>query len=101
MMVPKGIEHLSEAGEIAGALGAENADLKDRFAAVAAKLALLSEAPLARSGLAVPLTAPINRNAKNLKTLDGEKLEQGLTTFETAVANFEKRAGGAGNIAIT
>ena len=101
MMVPKGVEHLSEAAEIAGALGSDFPEFNDRFAAVAAKLAALAEAPLAKSGLAVPLTAPINRNAKNLKSLDGEKLEQGLATFEQAVANFEKRAGGAGNIAIT
>lgn len=100
-MVAKGVEHLSEAAEIVGELGSANAGLQDRFAAVAGKLATLAEAPLARSGLAVPLTAPINRNAKNLGSLEGEKLEQGLATLEAAVANFEKRAGAAGNIAIT
>ncbi len=102
IMTPKGVEHLTEAASIAGRLAADADDqLRDRLSALQTTLQALSESPLAKSGLVVPLTAPVNRNAKKLATANGDGFEAALVPLEAAVANLSKRAGGAGNIAIT
>ena len=50
----------------------------------------------------MPLTAPVNRGAKKLASVgNGDGFEAALGPLETAVANLAKKAGGAGNIAIT
>ncbi len=102
-MVPRGVQQLSEAAEIAGELASINADhaLIERLSSLKAALEKIAGAPLARSGLAVPLTAPINRNAKKLQDCSDDRFSAALDSLEKVVANFEKRAGGAGNIAIT
>ena len=104
MMVPKGVEHLTEAAEIAGQL-AESADsdeTRERLSKMRDTLLAIADSPLAKSGLVVPLTAPVNRNAKKLAAAGaGDGFEAALGPLESAVANLAKKAGGAGNIAIT
>ena len=102
-MVPRGVQQLSEAAQIAGDLASADVDqaLVERLSRLKAALEKIAAAPLARSGLAVPLTAPINRNARKLQACSDDSFSAALESLEKVVANFEKRAGGAGNIAIT
>ncbi len=104
MMVPKGVEHLSEAAEIAGQLaeGADSDETRQRLMAMQQTLLAIADSPLAKSGLVVPMTAPVNRGAKKLASVgNGDGLEAALSSLETLVANLATKAGGAGNIAIT
>ena len=104
MMVPKGVEHLTEAAEITGQLaeGSDSDATRERLTAMRATLLAIAESPLAKSALVVPMTAPVNRSAKKLASVgNGEGFEAALGPLETAVSNLAKKAGGAGNIAIT
>ena len=104
MMVPKGVEHLTEAAEIAGQLaeGSDSDETRGRLTAMRTTLLAIAESPLAKSGLVVPMTAPVNRGAKKLASVgNGDGLEAALGALESLVANLAKKAGGAGNIAIT
>ncbi len=89
----KGADQLSEAAAVATGLGCRHPELKDRFRSLATRLHRLAESDLVGSPMALPLTAPIHRNAINLQEADGERFLLGIQSLEEQVANLQRRAG--------
>ena len=98
-MGSKAAAQLSEAAAIAVELGVRHPDLADRFCSLAAQLNELANTQLAGRPIALPLTAPIRRNALNLKEASGDGFCAGIRSLEEQVANLHKRAGGWERIA--
>lgn len=92
----KGVAQLSEAAAIAAELGCRHPELRDRFRSLAMHLNRLAESDLVGSPMALPLTAPIHRNAINLQEADGERFRKGIQSLEEQVANLQRRAGDRG-----
>ena len=92
----KGAAQLSEAAAIVAALAGRHPESRGRLRSLAAQLNELSDARLAGSPMALPLTAPIHRNAVNLRDGSGERFLEGIQSLEEQVANLQKRAGGWG-----
>ncbi len=66
---------------------------KDRFGPLQERLAALAGTELVASPMSLPLTAPIHRNAVNLRYAGGERFQLALRTLEEQVANLQRRAG--------
>ena len=97
-MGSKGAAQLGEAAAIVVELGARHPDLADRFRNLAVQLNALAETQLVGSPIALPLTAPIQRNAQNLQAAMGERFCAGIRSLEEQVANLDKRADDWGRI---
>ena len=97
-MGSKGAAQLSEAAAILVELRGQHPDLADRFCSLAAQLNELAGTQLVCSPIALPLTAPIRRNALNLKNAAGEGFCAGIRSLEEQVANLHKRVGNWGRI---
>ena len=97
-MGSKGAAQLGAAAAVVAELGGRHPDLADRFCSLAAQLNELAETELADSPIALPLTAPIRRNALNLQEAVGERFCAGIRSLEEQVANLHKRAGDWGRI---
>ena len=94
----KGVAQLSEAAAITADLGCRHPELRDLFRSLAKRLNRLAESDLAGSPISLPLTAPIHRNAINLREADGERFRKGIQSLEEQVANLQRRAGDQGRI---
>ena len=89
----KGAAQLKEAAAIAAELADRHPESSDRFRRLAARLNLLVKTELVGSPMVLPLTAPINRNAVNLREATGERFRRGIESLENQVANLQRRAG--------
>lgn len=89
----KGAILLGEAAAIAAELGVRHPEFGDRFDSLAERLDRIAGTELGASPLALPLTAPIHRNALNLQGAAGDRFRRGIESLEEQVANLEMRAG--------
>ena len=92
MAEPKGVAQLKDAAAIVAGFSDECVGQKARLDALAGNLIALAGSRLAGNPMVLPLTAPIHRNALNLKEAGGKRFALGLQSLESQVSNLEKRA---------
>ena len=88
----EGAAQLDEAAAIVAELCGRHPELGDRFGRLAGQLDELATTQLAGSPMVLPLTAPIRRNAVNLREATGDRFRTGVRSLEEQVANLQRRA---------